>query len=179
MLVSRKAPPKVRGQIRPGSAARQIKELARQLVREDAKLKLPLLDAAVAGVVLSFKPDHVEMRLQASRAWAQLEPILSNHLLSEKKLVPWAETMPDFPHEVLERIERRNASLSHLVSKIEHVNFEKDPDQAVADAGAALAVLAVQLDDLIESEELNLLPTVSRAMFAPTEPAAATETSGT
>lgn len=179
MLATKKALPNSQVQKRPGAALREITQLARQLVRDDAKLKLPLLDAAVAGIVLGFKPDHREMRQQAARAWRELKTAVQEHVLSEnQKLAPWAENLPQFQREVLERLEQRSAELRYIVARIGQIDFEKDPDEAVADAGAALSVLAVKLDDLIDSEELKLLPTVRRAMLAPTPEAVTAETSG-
>lgn len=164
MLATKKALPKSRTQPRADATLREVKEIARQLVTDDARLKLPLLDAAVAGIVLGFKPDHQEMRRQAARAWNQLETVLWEHIAREENmLVPWAENVAEFPRQILERIERRSADIRILAHKIGMIDFERDPDEAVADAGAALSLLAVKLDDLIESEEMKLLPNVQRA----------------
>ena len=46
------------------------------------------------------------------------------------------------------------------------MSFEKDPDKVVAVAGKALCVLAVKLDDLIDSEEMRLLPAPRKMLFA-------------
>ncbi len=144
---------------------REIKRVAQRFVSEDSRLKKPLLDAAVAGIVLAFKPDHREMRRQAAQAWGKLETVLWEHLAREEdKLVPWAENLRHFPPEILERIEHRIANIRILAHKIGTIDFERDPDEAVADAGAALSLLAVKLDDLIESEEIKLMPNVQRAM---------------
>jgi hypothetical protein len=150
-------------------AAMEIQSVARRFLAEDERLKLPLLDAAVAGIVLAFKPDHREMRRQAARAWGELETLLWEHIAREEdKLVPWAENLPKFPREVLEGIERRSADIRILAHKIGTVDFEKDQDEAVGDAGAALSLLAVKLDDLIESEERKLMPKVQRAIATET-----------
>ncbi len=180
MFATKRSLPKSQAKMRPGAALREIEQITRRFVSEDAKLKLPLLDAAVAGIVLGFKPEHQEMRRQAARAWSELKNALREHIAREdEKLVPWAENQPQFPRDILERIEHRSAELRHLADKISPVDFEKDSDEAVADAGAALSLLAVKLDDLIESEEMKLLPNVRRAMFAPASEAAGTsETTG-
>ena len=53
---------------------------------------MPLLDAAVAGAILGFKPSDREMRAQAQRCWEILKPRLNQHLLSEDETVlPWVE----------------------------------------------------------------------------------------
>ena len=43
----------------------KIRNLTEKLSREEYGLGLPLLDAAVAGVILGFKPSDREMRAQA------------------------------------------------------------------------------------------------------------------
>ncbi len=53
-----------------------------------------------------------------------------------------------------------------LIAKLVGVSFEEDPDKVVAAAGKALCVLAVKLDDLIDSEEMRLLPALRRMSFA-------------
>jgi hypothetical protein len=45
-----------------------------------------------------------------------------------------------------------------LISKLTGVAFEENPDKIVAVAGKAPCVLAVKLDDLIDSEQMRLLP---------------------
>ncbi len=178
MLATRKSVPKSKAKAQP-AALQEIQQVARRFVSEDARLKLPLLDAAVAGIVLAFKPDHREMRRQASRAWGELETVLWEHIAREEdKLVPWAEKLPEFPREILERIEQRSANIRLLAHKIGTVDFERDPDEAVADAGAALSLLAVKLDDLIESEEIKLMPNLQRAIAEIAADTATRQTAG-
>ena len=74
------------------SDTRKIRNLTEELSREEYGLGLPLLDAAVAGVILGFKPSDREMRVQAQRCWEVLKPQLNQHLLSEDETVlPGAE----------------------------------------------------------------------------------------
>ena len=49
-----------------------------------------------------------------------------------------------------------------LIAKLNGVSFEKDADKVVAVAGKALCMLAVKLDDLIDSEEMRLLPALQK-----------------
>ena len=53
-----------------------------------------------------------------------------------------------------------------MIGKLVGVSFEDDPDKVVSVAGKALCALAVKLDDLIDSEEMRLLPTLRRILFA-------------
>ncbi len=149
------------------SDTRKIRELTEELSREEHSLGMPLLDAAVAGVVLGFKPSDREMRTQARRCWEILKPQLNQHLLSEDETVlPWAEDADGLPPEVMDRIKKSHREMRSLISKLNGVSFEQDPDKVVAVAGKALCALAVKLDDLIDSEEMRLLPALRRMLFA-------------
>ena len=149
------------------SDTRKIRNLTKELSREEYKLGMPLLDAAVAGVILGFKPSDREMRVQAQRCWEILQPQLNQHLLSEDETVlPWAEGAGGFPPEVMNRIKNSHLEMRSLIGKLTGVSFEEDPDKIVAVAGKALCVLAVKLDDLIDSEELRLLPALRKMLFA-------------
>jgi len=53
-----------------------------------------------------------------------------------------------------------------LIGKLLGVSFEEDPDKVVSVAGKALCALAVKLDDLIDSEEMRLLPALRKMLFA-------------
>jgi hypothetical protein len=128
---------------------------------------MPLLDAAVAGVVLGFRPSDREMRTQAQRCWEILKPRLNQHLLSQDETVlPWAEAAGRLPADVMNRIKDSHREMRALIAKLVGVSFEEDPDKIVAVAGKALCVLAVKLDDLIDSEEMRLLPALRKMLFA-------------
>jgi hemerythrin HHE cation binding domain-containing protein len=155
----------------------RIKHLTEQLSLEDLRLGLPLLDAAVAGVVLGFKPSDREMREQAERCWETLKPILNHHLFSEdERVLPWAKGMAGFSPAVMLRLKRRHDELRRIAKQLARVSFEEDTDRSVARAGKGLCMLAVKLDDLIASEELRLLPALRKLLFSETGIAAAAET---
>ena len=65
-------------------------------------------------------------------------------------------------------IESRSATSSQrfVISQLTGVSFEEDPDKVVSVAGKALCALAVNLDDLIDSEEMRLLPALRKVLFA-------------
>jgi hypothetical protein len=149
------------------SDTRKIRNLTEELSREEYRLGMPLLDAAVAGVILGFKPSDREMRAQAQRCWEILKPQLNQHLLSQDETVlPWAEGAGGLPPGVMNRIKKSHRELRSLIVKLIGVSFEEDPDEIVAVAGKALCVLTVKLDDLIDSEEMRLLPALRRMLFA-------------
>ena len=146
---------------------RKIRNLTEELSREEHGLGMPLLDAAVAGVILGFKPSDREMRAQAQRCWETLKPRLNQHLLSEDETVlPWVEDGGGISAAALDRIKQSHLEMRSLIGRLTGVSFEKDPDKIASVAGKALCALAVKLDDLIDSEEMRLLPALRRMLFA-------------
>jgi len=143
-----------------------IKHLTNELSREDRKLEVPLLDLAVAGLVLGFRPSDQEMRQQAKHCWETLKPQITQHLLSEDgTLLPWASRTSELPPEMMDRIKETHLEIHALASKLAGVSFEDDPDEIGAAAGRSLCMLAVKLGDLIDSEESRLLPALRRILF--------------
>ena len=107
------------------------------------------------------------MRTQAQRCWEILQPQLNQHLLSEDETVlPWAEGAGRLSAAVIDRIKKSHREMRSQIAKLVGVSFEEDPDNVVAAAGKALCMLAVKLDDLIDSEEMRLLPALRRMLFA-------------
>lgn len=160
-----KRPPTIRPKKRTDT--RKIRNLTEELSREEYGLGMPLMDAAVAGMILGFKPSDREMRVQAQHCWDILKPRLNQHLLSEDETVlPWAADVGRLRREVVDRIKKKHRELRSLVGKLTGVSFEEDPDEVVAPAGKALCTLAVKLDDLIDSEEVRLLPALRKMLFA-------------
>jgi Hemerythrin HHE cation binding domain len=146
---------------------RKIRNITEELSRQEYSLGVPLLDAAVAGVILGFKPADREMRAQAQRCWETLKPQLNQHLLSEDETVlPWAKGAGGLSPEVINRIKKSHREMRSLITKLIGVSFEEDPDKVVSAAGKALCALAVKLDDLIDSEEMRLLPALRKMLFA-------------
>jgi iron-sulfur cluster repair protein YtfE (RIC family) len=159
--------PTVRKPSRTPADTRKIRNLTEELSREEYQLAMPLLDAAVAGAILGFKPSDREMRAQAQRCWETLKPQLNQHLMSEDETVlPWAEGAGRLSAEVINRIKQSHLEMRSLIGRLVGVSFQKDPDRVVAVAGKALCVLAVKLDDLIDSEEMRLLPALRKMLFA-------------
>ena len=147
--------------------ARKIRNLTEELSRQEYGLGIPLLDAAVAGVILGFRPSDRGMRTQAQRCWETLKPQLNQHLLSEDETVlPWAKTAGGLSPEFVKLIKKNHREIRSLIGKLIGVSFEEDPDKVVSVAGKALCALAVKLDDLIDSEEMRLLPALRKMLFA-------------
>lgn len=145
----------------------RLKSLARELDREDMALGLPLLDAAVAGLVLGFRPSDQEMRRQAARCWQEIKLHLAQHLRSEDEvLLSRIEGTAVLDWQAIDRVKQSHRELNALARDLERVSFEEDPDDTVAPAGKALVMLAMKLDDMIDSEELYMLPALRKALFA-------------
>ncbi|HEV2171498.1 MAG TPA: hypothetical protein VGR40_11145, partial [Candidatus Binatus sp.] len=66
----------------------------------------------------------------------------------------------------IERVRKSHRELRGLIGKLVGVSFKDDPDKVVSAAGKALCALSVKLDDLIDSEEMRLLPALRRILFA-------------
>src|SRR3984957_9394741 len=150
-----------------GADARKIRNLTEELSRQEYSLGIPLLDAAVAGVILGFRPSDRAMRTQAQRCWETLKPQLNQHLLSEDETVlPWAKTAGGLAPEVVKQIKKSHREIRSLIGSLIGVSFEEDPDKIVSVAGKALCALAVKLDDLIDSGEMRRHPEFRRMSFA-------------
>jgi iron-sulfur cluster repair protein YtfE (RIC family) len=107
------------------------------------------------------------MRTQARRCWEMLKPRLNQHLLSEDETVlPWAKDAGGLSAAAMNRIKKSHAEMRAQIGKLTGVSFEDDPDKVVSVAGKALCALAVKLDDLIDSEEMRLLPALRKMLFA-------------
>jgi hypothetical protein len=179
MNTVKKKAPAIKRRNKNTAAPRRIKYIAKELSRDHLKLELPLLDAAVSGIILGFRPSDREMREQAERSWEMLKPLLSHHLLSEDETVlPWAASMNGFPPHMMERIHRSHSELRSLARALTTVSFEEDSDELVSQAGKALCMLAVKLDDMIDSEEMRMLPALRKLLFAHPETASEAGLSG-
>ena len=106
------------------------------------------------------------MRGQAAKAWARIERDLLRHLLSEDKVLQSAEKSHGLDHEAVERLRDNRRALRALADRLGEVSFPHDEDEKIVEAGEALCVLCVKIDDLIEGEERGLLPALQQWAFA-------------
>jgi hypothetical protein len=69
-----------------------IRRLSEELNREDSQLRSYLLDASLAGLRLTRSPESPELKRDAARIWAAIEPILAHHHQAEDdELLPWLD----------------------------------------------------------------------------------------
>jgi response regulator of citrate/malate metabolism len=145
-----------------------IRSLANELNSEDAQLRLFLLDAALAGLRLERNPESRELRCDAARIWATIEPILSHHLEAEdSELLPWLDRQGGLSQEGARKVRECHHRLRTLMGAIAQTDTDRLTDALTRDAGRALTGLAVYLDDAIDDEQRRLFPTIQRALSAP------------
>jgi hypothetical protein len=126
-----------------------------------------LLDASIAGVVLSFNPRDDEMREKAERAWEAIRAQLAAHLLDEKAdALPWQDDRSVGSPTASGILRKRYSELRALARTVNSTSFEVGTDTEIADAGKALCRLAVKLDDLMESTERRLVNKLRQYVFS-------------
>ena len=144
-----------------------IRRLANELNREDSDLRSCLLDAALAGLRLASNPQSRELRRDAARIWATIEPILSHHLEAEDSgLLPWLDRHGGLSPEAGLKVHECHHRLRRLMGAIANTDKDFLTDALMRDAGRALTGLAVYLDDAIDDEQRRLFPTIQRALSA-------------
>jgi hypothetical protein len=159
--------PKEANSNNPNRVEAGIRRLSDELNRENSQLRSSLLDAALAGLRLERTPDSRELRQDAARIWATIEPILSHHLDAEDgRLLPWLSQHGGLSSEGGRRIQECHGRLRRLMGGILMTDTDRLTDAEARDVGRALGGLAVNLDDAIDDEERRLFSTIRRALFA-------------
>jgi hypothetical protein len=157
---------KVKPAEHPRSARGDLSRAAAETLRERVDLRGSLLDAAVAGLVLSFNPQDSETREIAERSWGKIRLFLSRHVLSEGETVlPLGEKELVFPQTATRRLKTRHEELRSLVQRVDSASFAYGRSDEVAAAGRALRALAIKLDDLIGRKGRGLMPVLRRYVF--------------
>jgi hypothetical protein len=157
-----------RNQDRPenDAAAAQVEAMLARLSREDSKLGERMLDAACAGAVVARQPSDTILRAEAAEAWNSIRIVIEHHFSCEEDVVlPWAETLKNFPPDLILRAREQRMRLCGLARVIDSVSFITGSNEEVAKAGTALTAFAVCLDDLIDGEERDLFPMIQRSLF--------------
>lgn len=146
----------------------QIKSALAKLADEDAKLREPLFEAATAAARLALSPGDLALRKDAAKTWARLNSIMVKHLGKEElSLLPWADSLGDYPHQMVERAREKHDQVMSLRATIAARSFEKGSDEEIAALARNLCVFATTLDDLIVGEQRELFPLMRRALFHP------------
>lgn len=138
-----------------------------RLVRADFSRDARLLDASIAGVVLSFNPRDDEMRQKAERSWEVIRTLLADHLLTEEDaVVPWNGDASVGSPAACGILKKRYAELRALARTVDSISFEDGSDAEISEAGKALCRLAVKLDDLTERTQRRLVNKLRQYVFA-------------
>lgn len=137
-----------------------------RLVRHEETRDVRLLEAAVAGVVLSFNPRDNEMRDKAIEAQECLREMLAEHVFSEEPcFLPWTEDR-SVSRTMAELLKKRYSELRTLAQTVNSTSFETGSNSEIAVAGRALCKLSVKLDDLMDGAERRMLAKLRHYVFA-------------
>jgi DNA-binding response OmpR family regulator len=143
-----------------------IRRLSEELNREDSQLRSGLLDAALAGLRLERNPESRELRRDAARIWAAIEPVLSHHLNAEdSQVLPWLVQQGHLSPEAVRKVRDCHDRLRTLIGAIVKTGANGLSEEQVRNAGRALTGLAVNLDDAIDDETRRLFPTIQKALY--------------
>ena len=149
----------------------QMKFTLAKLAEEDIKLRRPILDAASAAARLKLDPGNQELREKAAKAWERIDSVIARHLGKEEHTVlPWVESLADFPHHLVDRARKKHEQILALHDIIATHSFEKGSNEAVAAEARNVCVYATTLDDLIAGEECELFPVMRRVLFHRPQP---------
>jgi hypothetical protein len=144
----------------------QIKSTLANLADEDAKLREPLFKAATAAARLALNPADHKLRDDAARAWTKINSMMVKHLGKEElSLLPWAESLGDYPHQMVDRARKKHEQVMALRAAIAARSFEKGSNEDIAALARNLCVFATTLDDLLVGEQRELFPLMRRALF--------------
>jgi len=124
-----------------------------------------LLDASIAGVVLSFNPRDDEMRERAERSWGVIRNLLAGHLFDDDAAMPWDADAPGSP-ATCDLLKKRYSELRTLARTVAAVSFEHGSDREISSAGKALCRFAVKLDDLMDATERRLVNQLRLYVFS-------------
>ena len=137
---------------------------ANRVVHADFARDARLLDASIAGVILSVNPRDDEMREKAAHAWQFIRAMLADHLLDNAKTdLPW---VGDASPTACELLKKRYSELRSLARTIDSTSFASGKDPDISAAGKALCRLAVKLDDLGERTQRRLVNKLRQYVFA-------------
>jgi hypothetical protein len=140
-----------------------------RLSRADFSRDPRLLEASIAGVVLSVNPGDLAMRARAAIAWDAIRAMLSDHILCDANgFMPWTGDNSISPM-MAGLLERRCAELRSLATAVRATSFAYGPDSEVSIAGKALCRLAVLLDDLMDGAPRRLATQLRQYVFCASE----------
>jgi len=136
-------------------------------VRADFSRDAHLLDASIAGVVLSFSPRDDEMRETAERSWKIIRALLADHLFGDEAAsLPWDGDASVGSPAATDILRKRYAELRLLARTVASVSFENGSDPEISNAGKALCRLAVKLHDLMDGTQRRPVNKLRQYVFS-------------
>src|SRR5208283_2871002 len=168
MLATRTQPPKshplLLGLV-PGASSNSLKP--NRLARADFSRDARLLEASIAGIVLSFNPREDEMREKAERSWQTIRGLLADELFCDgADYLPCTGDASAGSATAKTLLQKRYSELRSLARTVASVSFEHGTDAEIARAGKALCRLAVKLDDLMDGTERRLVTALRAYVFS-------------
>jgi hypothetical protein len=131
------------------------------------RLKRPLATLTFSAASLEREPENRELRSSVASSWAEVSSIIGSHSAkADHVLLEEAALHPGFRPQLIERLRTRVRRLHSLYSDIVKVSFETGTNAEVAEAARQVQTLAVVLDDIITTEEGDVLPMLRRVLFA-------------
>jgi hypothetical protein len=137
-----------------------------RIVRADFSRDARLLDASIAGVVLSFCPRDEEMRQKAQESWGVIRALLADALFEDADAIPCEGDESVGSAAACGILRKRYSELRSLACTIASTSFENGSDADIAKAGQALCRLAVKLDDLMEGTQRRLQNKLRQYVFS-------------
>lgn len=138
-----------------------------RLERADFSRDPRLLDASIAGVVLSLNPRDAEMRGRAQLAWNAIRASLSDHIFTERAaMLPWNGEASVGSATTSELLRKRYTELRSLARTIDSISFDDGCDADISDAGSALCRLTIKLEDLMDGSERRLVNQLRQYVFS-------------
>ena len=168
MLATRTHPPKSHP-LPLGLALRcelRFRRKRNRLERADFSRDARLLDASIAGIVLSFNPRDEEMREKAERSWKTIRGLLAEDLFDDADHSPLNGDAAVGSATAKDILKKRYSELRSLARTVASVSFEHGSDAEIAGAGKALCRLAVKLDDLMDGTERRLVTALRTYVFS-------------
>jgi hypothetical protein len=146
--------------------ASSVTATANRLERREFSRDARLLDASIAGVVLSFNPRDDEMREKAEQSWETIRSLLADDLFTEEAALPWIGDASVGSATARDILKKRYSELRALARTVCSVSFENGSDAEISAAGKALCRLAVMLDDLMEGTQRRLVNKLRKYVFS-------------
>jgi len=135
---------------------------------EHRKLNDLNMQLAYGATRLASDPSAIEANLRVVRVWDEIREDLWSHLQIEDSLVSWGETHHAISQELLVTLKNERQEMRKLIATLHERPLRVDRELPAEDRSAfaqPLLALAVALDSHIERYDVEVLPSILRALF--------------